>query len=319
MNKEYLRKLSKFIPIIGLILFVYIIIDIGVEEIATTFIMIPISFFLIALVLTIPRVLLYAYKWQYISEKQKMDFDLLYMTKIFLIGVFYGNVTPGGIGWHIRLFYIRKKIDAPLGKCIANSFLDLYSGFVVGLFLSLIGSIVLIEHIPGLFPIILVFFVFYLSAFAVMIKHTHGQKIFRFLIRPLIPRKYKESLGQSFESLYEDIPRLRDMAVPFFLEGVIWFIAGTQTYIIAQAFDIDIPFITFILIAIISVIATGILPISVGGLGVREGTFVYLLYEFGGVEPRIAVVVSLGGYLVKMVIPAIVGMILSFKDKQEII
>ena len=147
----------------------------------------------------------------------------------------------------------------------------------MGIFLALIGSLILIDSVPGLFPVILIFFVLYITSLIVFIKKSGGSKIFKILIRPLIPKKYKERVDQSVESLYEDIPRFRDLLIPFLFEGTLWILTGTQVYIITQAFSIPIDYITLVLISIISVVATGILPISVGGLGVREGTFVFLM------------------------------------------
>ena len=202
-----------------------------------------------------------------------------------------------------------------LEKCIANSVIDISSGFIVGIFLALIGSLILIDSVPGLFPVILIFFVLYITSLIVFIKKSGGSKIFKILIRPLIPKKYKERVDQSVESLYEDIPRFRDLLIPFLFEGTLWILTGTQVYIIAQAFSIPIDYITLVLISIISVVATGILPISVGGLGVREGTFMFLMATIAGVSHEIAFVISLSGYLVKNLIPALIGMIISFKKE----
>ena len=316
MKKIDLKKISKFHPIIGIILFVYIIIDIGIEDIADAFVQIPIQYYLLAALPVIPRVLLYSFKWQYICRKQKMDFSYWYLTKIFLISVFYGNVTPGGIGWHIKIFYLRKKSNASIEKCLTNSLLDSATGFIVGLFLALIGTIVLIDRVPGLFPIILGFFIFEVILFVVLIKKHIGGRLFNIFIKFIIPKKYRERLDKSIESIYEDIPRVRDLFFPFLIEAAIWILTGVQTYIIAQAFSIDIPFFTIIFISIIASIVIGLLPISIGGLGVREGTFVVLLASYG-VPKEIAVVISLSGFIVKMVIPGIAGAILSFGEKDQ--
>jgi len=232
--------------------------------------------------------------------------------RVFFVGFFYGFITPGGIGWHIRIFYMRKKTNASLEKCLVNSLIDSTSAFIMGLFLALIGSIMLFDRFPGIFPVVFVFFVFFVTAFVVLFKKSRGDRLFKIFVRPFIPGKYKPGLDQSVESLYEDIPRLRDMFVPFLMEFFIWIALGTQAYIIAQAFSVDIPYITFILISIISVVATGILPIAVGGLGVREGTFVLLASSFG-IEPQIAFVISLSGFVVKLFVPLIIGLVLSFK------
>jgi len=85
----------------------------------------------------------------------------------------------------------------------------------------------------------------------------------------------------------------------------------------AQAFSIDIPYVTFVLISIISVIATAIIPLSVGGLGIREGTFMFILASYD-VPLQTAFVISLSGYFVKMLFPSVVGLVLSFKEKLRV-
>ena len=119
----------------------YLIIDIGTDKIIETFFLIPIHLYFISLVLIIPRILIYSIKWQYLSRKQGMDFDILYLVKIFLIGLFYGSVTPGALGWHLRIYYLKNKSKSTIEKCIVNSLLDSATGFISGVFLALIGSI----------------------------------------------------------------------------------------------------------------------------------------------------------------------------------
>ncbi|MCK4347606.1 MAG: flippase-like domain-containing protein [Thermoplasmatales archaeon] len=313
-----IKKISKLFPIIGIILLIYIIIDIGTEKIVYTFISIPIQFYALALLLFIPRLFLSSYKWQYICRKQKMDFSLLYLAKIFLITLFLGSVTPGSIGLHLRIHYLKEKSKASLEKCIANSLTESALALIAGLFLALIGSVVLIDKFPELIFILLPFFIFYTSAFVVLIKKGRGNRIFNIFIRPLIPAKFKETVNKSIESLYKDIPRLRDTLFPFLIEILIWVVAASQVYIIAQAFSIEIPYFLFVLISIISVIISNVLPISIGGLGIREGTFVFLMSKFG-VDPEIAFVISLSGFMVKILIPGLIGLIISFGMGKRVI
>jgi uncharacterized protein (TIRG00374 family) len=317
MKKINLNKIMKFAPIIGIILFIYIIVDIGVEKIGGAFLSIPLQFYVLALLLFIPRLFVFVYKWQFISKKQRIDVGFWYLTKTFMVSLFYGSVTPGAIGWHMRIFYLKEKSKASLAKCITNSLIDSTTSFIAGLALALFGSLLVIEHFPGLFPILLVVFILYASAFIIFMKRERGNKIFNILIRPLLPRKYKESIDQSVVSLYEDLPQLRDMIFPILLELIVWMIAGTQTYIMALAFSIDIPYVSFMLISITAVIISSALPISIGGLGVREGAFVVLLAAFG-VQPQTAFVISLSGFLVKVLLPGLVGLPISFKFRLKI-
>jgi uncharacterized protein (TIRG00374 family) len=322
MRHINLKKLSKFIPIIGIVLLVYIIINIGVGKIANAFLLIPIHFFILAALPFILTLILGAYKAQYICKKQKMDLSRAYLIKLYLINCFYVTIIPGGIGSYIRIFYLKEKSKASIEKCLVNVFIDITTGFIIGFILALIGSIVLIQTFPekpeflSLILLILIFFIFYLTAFVVFMKKSGGKRLFKFFIRPLIPKNYKEKMDKSFESLYEDIPLYRDTIIPFLIEIVIWVIIALQVYIIATAFpEFKIPFHEFLLIHTIAGVAIIILPISIGGLGVREGAFVYILYNFYGIPVDIAFVISLSGFIVKMLIPAMLGMALSFKKK----
>ena len=314
IEKIKLKNIGKLFPIIGFIIFIYIITDIGIEKIGSAFSSIPLEYFLLALLLFIPRWLLSSYKWYFISKKQKMDFKLFFLSKIFLITLFLGSITPGAIGLHIRIYYLKTKSKASLEKCLTNSLIESGLSLITGLLIAFIGSIILIELYPELPIIILPFFIFYLSVFIVLLEKRGGSKLFNILIRPFIPERYKTSIDKSVESLYQDIPKIKDMLIPFLIEIIVWIFAAIQVYIIAQAFLINITFYEFILISIISVVISNILPISIGGLGIREGAFVFLLSKFG-VQSEVAFVISISGFLVKILIPGLIGLIISFRKK----
>lgn len=314
IEKIKLKNIGKLFPIIGIIIFIYIITDIGIEKIGSAFSLIPVEYFLLALLLFIPRWLLSSYKWYFISKKQKMDFKLFFLSKIFLITLFLGSITPGAIGLHLRIYYLKTKSKASLEKCLTNSLIESGLSLITGLLIAFIGSIILIELYPELPIIILPFFIFYLSVFIVLLEKRGGNKLFNILIRPFIPERYKTTIDKSVESLYQDIPKIKDMLIPFLIEIIVWIFAAIQVYIIAQAFLINITFYEFILISIISVVISNILPISIGGLGIREGAFVFLLSKFG-VQSEVAFVISISGFLVKILIPGLIGLIISFRKK----
>lgn len=303
------KKAGNLVPIIGIILFIYIIISIGIDKILYTFSLIPIWYYIVALLVFIPKLFLAAYKWQYISRKQKMDFEFFYLAKLFLMSLFYAALTPGAIGIHIRIYYMRKKIRTTLEKCIANSFIDAVSGVIGGIILATIGSLIYINIYPSLFPILVISLVFYISAFIFFIEKKRGSKFFHFIIKPFLPKKYHENFNQTIEALYEDIPSLYELIPIFLFELVIWTIAATQVYVLAQAFSLDIPYPQFIIASVVSVVIATAIPVSIGGLGVREGTFVLLLAQYG-VSSEIAFVLSLSGFLVKNFIPGVIGLIL---------
>jgi uncharacterized protein (TIRG00374 family) len=306
-------KINKIIPLIGLLFFIYILYSIGPEKILLTFLVIKPELFLLALLFFIPRMLIYAFKWQYLCHLQKMNISLIDVIKIFLISLFYGSVTPGGVGYYIRIYYIREKCDSSLEKCITNSLIDSATGFIGGLLLSLFGALFLLRHNPGFFPTLLIASIIYLTVFIFFMKKERGNKTVQLLIKPFIPDRFKVRIDQSLESLYTDIPSINKIPRILLIEIILWIIGAFQVWIIAQSFSIMIPIHLFILMSIIAAMA-GSIPISIGGLGVREGTFVYLLANYG-VTAEIAFVIALSGFLVKKLLPGLIGLPLSYKFK----
>ena len=83
-------------------------------------------------------------------------------------------------------------------------------------------------------------------------------------------------------------------------------------YLVFLAFGVDIPFSQHLVFyPIISILS--IIPISISGLGVREGFFVYF-YSLIGVSADIAVSVSLINYCIEILLMAIMGGIIYIFD-----
>ncbi len=309
IRKVSLKPLIKIMPILGIILFVYIIYDIGIEKIINSFLAIPWYYYLIALAVFLPKLALSTAKWKYLCDKQKIEVSTPSLTHLFLIGLFFGSVTPGGIGLHLRSYYLKQQSNVTFEKCLANSIIDGTLNLLAGTFLAVIGSIILLSRFPSFLPIIFGFFIICLLAFLFFMGKKRGSRFFRFLIRPFLPKKYKDNLDVSLDLIYEDLPKLSHTIIPFIYEIAIWIIAAVQVYIIAMSFNINIPYIEFILMSTISVVVSNMIPISIGGLGVREGVFIVCLASYS-VPYEIAFVLSLAGFLVKALIPSLIGFLL---------
>jgi uncharacterized protein (TIRG00374 family) len=314
MKKETNQKIINILfSTIGFIIFIYLVFNIGIEKITNTFLSIPISYYLVALSLFLPRLFLTSYKWLIICNKQKFNFDLFFLAKLFLKTMFYGSVTPGAIGLHLRIYYLKKRSNESIEKCLTNSLIETGISLIGGLFLALIGSLLLFEYFPEFIFVITLFFIFYVIVFVVLIWKKGGSKIFNFIVKYFIPKKYRTTAFKSIDYLYKDIPKIRELVFPFLIEIIIRIVAASQVYIIALAFSIEIPFIYFIFMSFISVALSHVLPISIGGLGIREGIFIYLLSEFGVIS-EIAFVISLAGFIVKLLIPGLIGLIIPLKE-----
>jgi glycosyltransferase 2 family protein len=314
--KIQLKKITKFLPIIGLLLFIYILFDIGFEKTSEAFSLIPWYYYGLALLVFLPKLFIAGIKWQYLNKKQDIPINFLTILKLYLLGLFYGSVTPSAIGMHIRVYYLQKKSQASFEKCIANSLIEATLATLAGIFLAIIGSGLILQSYPGLLPIVIGFFIVYTIGFVFFMEHKRGYGFFSFIIRPFLRLKRKENLDIIISRLYKDIPKLRDLLIPFFLELIIWIIAATQVYVLSLSFSLNIPFTEFVLLSIVSVIIANVIPLSIGGLGLREGTFVVLLSTYQ-VPFEIAFVLSLSGFFVKNLIPGLSGLFISLFEKES--
>jgi glycosyltransferase 2 family protein len=304
-----IKHITKIIPIIGLFLLAYIIYTIGIEKIILSFSEIPWYYYLIALIVFLPKLFLSVVKWKYICDKQKIPTNIFDLIRLFLIGMVFGAVTPGGLGLHIRIYYLREQSKTTFEKCLANSIIDGTLNLLAGVLIAVIGSVMIFSRFPSFLPIILGFFLLYLAAFIFFMEKHRGSTFLNFIIKPFIPKKFKTNLDNAMDMMYEDLPSLSQTILPFLLEIIIWVIAATQVYILALSFDLPIPYLDFILISTISVVISNMIPVSIGGLGIREGVFVVFLSSYG-IPQEIAFVLSLAGFLVKTLIPGLIGLLL---------
>ncbi|MCD6448344.1 MAG: flippase-like domain-containing protein [Thermoplasmata archaeon] len=300
-----LKKVRKFLPLIGIAIFIYIIHDIGAENIISSLSQINPVFVALSFLIFIPRIAISTYKWQLIAKMQGIKISLLPLIKINLIGLFYGTITPLWVGDWIRIFYLRDESKECLGKCASNVIIDQLIEFFSLFILALFGAFLLSRYYPQLFFLLLAFFLLLLAMAIFFREKGRSEKIFRIVYEILIPEKMKESIAREFNAFYEDIPPISSLLIPLIIEIFSYILFFLQIYIVALSFNIDIPFLHFVLIYPISSLI-GMIPITVSGLGTREGALIHLLAIYG-VSPEIAVAISLSGYIITYLIPSIIG------------
>jgi uncharacterized protein (TIRG00374 family) len=312
MQKKCLfRTIKKLLPIIGIVILPYLIYTIGIDKITSTLMKISPIHIIAVVFLSIPLALISNTQWQMVLRKQRIKIGFFDTLKISFISGFYRAITPGKIGGYINLLYLKEKSKEPYGKLFTNnmifSVIDNLSLFCL-LFAS---SLILINKISILFPILCIVFTIYLIAIFFFYKKERGEKAFHFLISLFIPKRVKKHFIKFTSTFYNDFPTAKGLVLPFLIQIPLTILAYSQLYIIAISLGIQIPYHEFILICPIISLITKI-PISPGALGIRELTAVYL-FSFYGVDPAISVVLSLAGYLTLNLPSICLGAILALK------
>ena len=272
-------------------------------------------YLLIALAILIPRTLIVTKKWEYIIKKQNIDVPYSFVLKTYFIATFYGAITPGWLGTYIRIPYLMKKGEIPLGKATSNLVIDTLVDVISLLIIALIGTILVSSKFPNLAPIVALLFIALISVVIYFSNKKRSEKYFKIILKLLIPSKYKKDVNKHFDTFYENIPNYKLFIIPIFACVICWILSYTQVYVMAQGLGINLEYFYFILVYPI-VFLVELIPVSVSGLGTRELALTTLFSGFAIADDKI-IILSLTGYFVTVLVPAIIGAILALKDTRK--
>ncbi|MDZ7841472.1 MAG: lysylphosphatidylglycerol synthase transmembrane domain-containing protein [Gammaproteobacteria bacterium] len=235
----------------------------------------PLWLLLHLLVLGFER-LFYSYKWQILLTVKGVCVSLWKLLVITLIGKFWGTFLPSSIGVDIvRGYYLYR--ERANGAVIASSLLF---DKVMGLFsLLLLGTIGLLGYGTTINEVnIGQVFIGLLVAVAAGICLLQTRWLGDRLENGLpgfLGERVSGILIKVFRAFlaYRESPAV--VVYSFVLSILLQLIRIVGVYAMARALDIDIPLVYYLVLVPLSMILI-MLPLSVGGFGLREGVFIGL-------------------------------------------
>jgi uncharacterized protein (TIRG00374 family) len=313
MTAKFLNHAKKFLPLIGIAIFIYIIYSLDVNEIIDAILSIHPIFIILSLTLTLPRLIIRNYAWQLIQKEQKISLGFFESLKIFLIGFFYGSITPGYIGQLMRVPYIKEKTKEPYGKLFVNSMLEVIIHTLSLYGMMVIGALLVISVLPELLYFTVAWVIILAIILLYFVKKERGEKPFYFLIRYLIPKRLKHHFTSFVDTFYTDFPKIKKLMLPLFLGIFTWIIIFTQEYIIVFALGLDIPYLYFLLLFPIAN-TVGFIPITFAGLGTRELAAIVLFSTLFAVAEEKIFVFALLGFVVTDIFTGFLGFLVSLSE-----
>ena len=315
MVKNLLNKAKLVLPFIGLIILAYIFYSLDVHKIITAFLSIKPIFIVYALLLTIPLLLIRNATWQIILREQKITVGFFCSLKIYLIGVFYGSITPGYYGQLMRVPYLKEKTGEPFGKLFINTIIETFVHSFSLYGMMIIGALLVVGTLPELLPITIVWILCFAILCVYFTKKERGEKFFRIIINYLIPKKIKPHFNAFVDTFYIDFPRFKTMILPCVLGIITWIIVFSQEYMILLGLGLQIPYFAFLLLFPIANTA-GFIPITFAGLGTREFTAIFIFTTLFPVAGEQILVLSLVGFIVTDLFLGFLGFLLSLTESR---
>ncbi len=308
-------KLKKYLPIFGILLFIYILFKIDLQAVLSEIRNANIYFLLIAAFLVFVMMLSETIKWFTIARFQNIKIPFNEAFKINMIDNYYGFITPSKVGSVIRAEYLKRYADGHFGKGLFNFIIDKVMDLSAIIFIAIIFSYNFKDKLDlpiGFFTALFLFFIFGTLFF---LKKERSEVILRIIYRKLVPNRFRYQAKSSFESFYDHVPKKRYFILFFLLNLFNWIINYTLAYSVGLSLGINLPFIYYLSIFPLATLVS-LIPISVAGLGTREATLISLFGLFG-IEAAKVFSMSIISLLIAGIIPAVIGASYAFIKKLE--
>ncbi|KWT85774.1 lysylphosphatidylglycerol synthase transmembrane domain-containing protein [Candidatus Magnetominusculus xianensis] len=236
--------------------------------------------FFAASLLCVFSMLIISRRWQlFISD----DIPLSKLFSLNMIGLFFNNVMPGTTGGDaVKLYYVYKKTGN--GLIAAGSvFMDRYIGLANIIFIGFAAMLFGLNRLVGTG---VEYFTPVVTAAFVVVSFI----VFRFRLGGRFA-----SVSKFYEYFHLYMRNLRAIALSFLLTTAAQLIAIGCAYLTAVGLGVKIDVLDLLIfIPVIILIAS--IPISISGLGLREGAFV-ILFKKAGIPEETAIAISFGWYL----------------------
>lgn len=289
-------KISRLLPLIGIAIFLYLILNIDIPKVADTILKINLLFFGIAILITAVDIMLKAFKWKLIFNSYNISAPYSQFLKAWIVGLSLSMITPGKIGDFAKAYYLKDK--APLGKTLttvlADRIIDLLTLFILALIgLSLFATYYAPNNILLLTAYIL--FALFITAIVLLSKKRIASPILRPFYRKLAPQRYKERMKSVYSDFYSGMDlilgRKKSLTLVVILTFFIWLGTIFVIFFVALSLGFAIPY-DFLLIVFPIITLLEALPISFSGIGTRDVTLIFF-FGFIAISAEAAISISL--------------------------
>ena len=256
-------------------------------------------FYILAAVALVPFQMLFkSIKWSAIIDMFGQHIRLLPSLAYTFISLAFGLVTPARLGEFVKAKYLADKTKMGYKRAFMTVVIDKSFDVMAIAFMGLIGASFLGSRIPNssiFIPILVSLLI------ALCLSFFYFDAILSFLLK-LFPEKYRPRLDEMNLNgkLYTKI---------LLYSLIIWAIYTSEAFFILKSLGVNTVPVSGVMGALSLMALSSAIPISLGGIGVREIAAISFLLILG-VEAEKSAVFSLIFTFISFGIPAIAGSIL---------
>ena len=274
---------------------------VNLRQLAGTLSQVAIGLLLLATAVFLISNMASVFKWRLIVRAQQDSASYYYLTSLFYIGLFFNNFLPSNIGGDVVKAYKLGQATRRPAKAAGSVVLDRASSTIA---LLLIAAVLALFELKLLGAKVAALILLMLAFFLALIIFFASERAALLLGRLPFFRLNLFGLRRHFRDFYYSLHGFKKekqtLAAVMTVSLIYQTLNIVTIYILALSLGINVPVLYYFLFIPI-VLAVAMIPISLNGLGVREGAWV-LLFGQVGVPAAQALSMSVLSFLVMTVV-----------------
>lgn len=272
------------------------------------------GYFVIVVIIRFFQQIISAYKWNHFLEFLDLKFPFLYLARIYMIGFFLNNFLPstiGGDGYRlIKTMRANSDKTAPVMAILFERVLGILLLILLGFIFSFyVESSTEIGGYSSRSIYLTFFVLIILMIFAAFALMTFFPKF--------IKNKNIVAKITSFKERIRNGKRNYRNLIFAILVSIVFHLMAFLSYkYLFYSFDVNMPYShCALIVALTSIIA--MIPVSINGIGLFEGTFVLILMQFG-IDYTTSGTIAFVSRALNLIMSLFFGIFLFFENRNEI-
>jgi len=239
------------------------------------------SFLLLCIALIAADRFVMAWKWMILLRAQGSGVSFRDITELTFVSTFFGLFLPSILGGDVVRAYSLTKNISDANLSISSVLLDRTIGISSMMAVSLVSALVSYRYIadPRILMVVFLFAVVF-GIFVLLVFSSSGPK----LLEMILPLKGLGTLREKLKGIYDSFLQFKAYKKVLFYAAVlsvtVQIMRIVGVYISSLALNLSTSFVYFLIFIPLTIILS-LLPVSIAGIGIREGAYIYFFTRVG--------------------------------------
>ena len=256
-------------------------------------------------------VLIGSSRWSILLKSYGINLSQKDLYRLYMIGSFFNTFLPTSIGGDAVRMYKVSSLTDKRAQAVTSVFIERFIGMLILYIISFFSYISYFKFKEEKELFLTILFLLLTSIFFIAFILT---PLSEKLVKKIPSSFLREKIDKIHYSLKHTVKDKKSLFMVFLYTTLLQVNVVIYFFIISIAIKIKLSIVIFFLLIPIILTVT-MLPVTIGGIGLREGGFVFLFSRFG-VLPEKALTLSILGYFISLVFAGFGGLVYIFEGRK---